>query len=100
MPAYVITHIRVRDAARYEEYKRLAQASILAHGGRYVARGGQVEILEGPWNPERLMLLEFASMDAARRWWNSDDYRAAAAVRRAVSDGELVLLEGLDVPIG
>ena len=100
MPAYVIAHIRVHDPVRYEDYKRQAQASILAHGGRYVARGGAVEVLEGEWKPERLVLLEFPSTDAARGWWTSESYQRAAGIRRATSAGEIVLLEGLDAPIG
>ena len=99
MPAYVIAHIRVHDPVRYEDYKKQAQASIIAHGGKYVARGGKVEVLEGEWKPERLVLLEFPSMDAARRWWTSESYARAKVIRQATSVGEIVLLEGLDVPI-
>ena len=99
MPAYAFAHIRVHDPVRYEDYKRQAQASIIAHGGKYIARGGAVETLEGEWKPERLVLLEFPSMEVARRWWTSESYQQAAALRRATSVGELVLLEGLDVPI-
>ncbi len=100
MPAFVIAHVKVHDPARYEDYKRRAQDSIVAHGGRYIARGGAVEVLEGDWRPERLVLLEFPDRETALRWWNSGSYQGAAAIRRATSTGEIVLLEGLDVPIG
>jgi uncharacterized protein (DUF1330 family) len=99
MPAYVIAHIRVHDPVHYEDYKLKAQASIIAHGGRYIARGGKVEALEGEWRPERLVLLEFPSLEVAKRWWASESYQQAATIRRAYSTGEIVLLEGLDVPI-
>ncbi len=99
MPAYVIAHVRVHDKSRYEEYMRLAATSVVSHGGRYIARGGAVETLDGGWRPQRLVLLEFPSMDAARRWWASEDYRRAMAIRHATATSEIVLLEGLDVPI-
>lgn len=100
MPAYVIAHVKVKDPVRYEDYKRGAEASIRQYGGKYIARGGKVDVLEGEWKPARLVLLEFPSTEAARRWFDSPEYQASAVVRRATSDGELVLLEGLDVPIG
>jgi uncharacterized protein (DUF1330 family) len=85
---------------RYKDYMARAHASILAHGGRYIARGGAVDVLEGEWRPERLVLLEFPTREAARGWWDSHDYQEAAGIRRATSTAEIVLLEGLDVPLG
>jgi len=100
MPAYVIAHVKVKDPVRYEDYKRGAEASIRQYGGKYIARGGKVDVLEGEWKPERLVLLEFPSAAAVRRWFDSLEYQASAAIRHATADSELVMLEGLDVPIG
>jgi uncharacterized protein (DUF1330 family) len=93
--AYVVVQIRVRDAARYEEYKGLAPASIAKYGGRYVIRGGKSEVLEGSWHPSRFVMLEFPSVERARAWWNSEEYAPAKALRQAVADTEMLLVEGI-----
>jgi uncharacterized protein (DUF1330 family) len=95
MPAYVIVNVTVHDPARYEEYKRLATPTVSAYGGRYVARGGPVEVREGGWSPARLVVLEFPSVERARSWWESPEYAPAKAVRQSCADTELVITEGL-----
>ena len=95
MPAYVIVNVTVHDPARYEEYKRLATPTIPVYGGRYVARGGPVEIQEGGWSPERLVILEFPNLERARAWWSSPEYAPAKAVRQSCADTQLVITEGL-----
>jgi len=98
MPAYVIVDIDVRDPETYEKYKALAPASIAAHGGRYVARGGAVEVLEGDWKPGRLVLLEFESLEKAKQWAESPEYAAAKALRHRASKANMVAVEGLNSP--
>ena len=71
MAAYVIADIEVTDPAGYEEYRRLAPPTITAFGGRYLARGGTTETLEGDWSPRRCVILEFPSMENFRAWWAS-----------------------------
>jgi uncharacterized protein (DUF1330 family) len=95
MPAYVIVNIDVTDPAPYEEYKRLAPPSIAAHGGRYLARGGAVHVLEGDWSPKRLVVLEFPTAAKAKAWWDSSDYAAARRLRQSCSSAEMVVVEGL-----
>ena len=95
MPAYVIVNVTVHDPARYEEYKRLATPTIPVYGGRYVARGGAVEIREGGWSPERLVILEFPNLERARAWWSSPEYAPAKAVRQSCADTQLIITEGL-----
>ena len=95
MPAYVIAHIDVKDPVRYENYKKMSPISIEKFGGRFIARGGNVEVLEGTWQPKRLVLLEFPSLEAARQWYASDDYAPARELRQATSTGDLVVLEGI-----
>jgi uncharacterized protein (DUF1330 family) len=94
MPAYVIADIDVQDPDAYARYRELSGPSVARHGGRFVVRGGEHETLEGDWQPHRLVLIEFDDVDAARAWWDSDDYREAAGVRRSASTGSLVLVEG------
>ncbi len=95
MPAYVIAHIDVKDPTRYEDYKRMSPISIEKFGGRFIARGGKTESLEGTWQPKRIVLIEFPSVDRAREWWASEDYAPAKALRQATSTGDLVVVEGL-----
>ena len=95
MPAYVIANIDVKDPVRYQDYIKMSPISIAKFGGRFVARGGKTDVLEGNWVPKRLVLLEFPSAERAREWWASDDYAPAKALRQATSYGELVILEGL-----
>src|SRR5690348_7032554 len=73
MTAYVVVEIAIRDTAPYERYKALASASIATYGGKYLTRGGATSALEGTWTPERFVILEFANVDTARRWWNSPE---------------------------
>jgi uncharacterized protein (DUF1330 family) len=95
MPAYVVVDIRVHDAARYEEYKRLAAPSVAAFGGRYLVRGGAVQTLEGSWKPGRFVILEFPSAQRAREWWHSDQYAPIKAIRHATAECEMILVEGV-----
>ena len=83
MPAYVIVETDVRDPARYERYEAAASASIAAAGGRYLARGGALAVLEGDWHPERLVVLEFDDLEAAKRWYDSPGNAEARQLREA-----------------
>ena len=98
MPVYLIVEISVHDAETYERYKQLAPASIAAFGGRYLARGGRTEVLEGTWAPPRLVILEFPTMEQARAWWASPEYAPAKALRQASASTKMLLLEGLANP--
>jgi len=95
MPAYLIVDIVVQDAATYERYKQLAPASIAQYGGRYLARGGTTETLEGTWSASRLVILEFPSFAQARAWWASPEYAPAKALRIASARSNMLLTEGL-----
>jgi uncharacterized protein (DUF1330 family) len=93
--AYVIANINIEDPVRYEDYKRMVPGTLAAFGGRFIVRGGNVEVLEGNWRPGRLVLIEFPSVERARAWWDSDGYAEARALRQATSTGTLLILEGL-----
>lgn len=95
MAAYVIANINIEDPVRYEDYKRMVPGTLAAFGGRFIARGGNVEVLEGSWRPERLVLIEFPSLERARSWWLSQEYAEARALRQATSTGTLLILEGV-----
>lgn len=95
MKAYVIVNVAVADPARYQDYVRAATPTVAAHGGKYVARGGRAERLEGSVDVNRVVVLEFPSYEAARGWHDSPEYRAARAIRNACSTGDLILVEGM-----
>ena len=95
MSAYVIVDIQVTDPVGYEEYKKLAPPIVAAYGGRYLARGGKTETLEGDWLPKRLVILEFESAERAKAWLNSPEYRAPRQLRRQTTKTNMVVVEGV-----
>ena len=95
MSAYIVVDISVNDPAAYEEYKKLAPPSIAQYQGRYIARGGATETLEGSWSPTRLVILEFPSMAQARAWWASPEYAPAKALRNRSASSKMVVVDGL-----
>ena len=95
MSAYVIVDININDPAGYEEYKRLASNTISLYGGRYIARGGSTEQLEGNWTPNRLVILEFESMKRAKEWLNSPEYEEPRKLRHRTATSNMVLVEGV-----
>ena len=95
MPALIIVDIEVTDPVADEEYKRLASASIAAHGGRYLVRGGRSEVLDGDWTPRRLVVLEFDSMEQAKAWRASPEYAAAKQVRETCARSNMIVAEGV-----
>jgi uncharacterized protein (DUF1330 family) len=95
MAAYVIVEIEVTDPVRYEDYKKLAEASVAAFGGRYVVRGGAVDTLEGDWHPARFVMLEFPSAERAREWWSSELYRPGKELRQSTARSRMILVRGV-----
>jgi uncharacterized protein (DUF1330 family) len=94
MAAYVVADIQVTDVASYEEYRPLAGASIARFGGRFIVRGGAVDLLEGEPRPERIVVIEFPDLETAQRWYRSDEYQAALKLRQAASRGRVFMIEG------
>jgi uncharacterized protein (DUF1330 family) len=95
MSAYVIVDIDVLDPKGYEEYKKLASAAVTLYGGRYLARGGPNETLEGEWHAKRLVILEFASTERAKAWLVSSEYAPARALRHKTARTNMVVVEGV-----
>lgn len=95
MSAYVILDVTVNDPDGYEDYKKLAPPAIEAYGGKYLARGGPMEILEGDWQPNRIVILEFESIDMAKNWINSSEYHDARTLRHQTATSHMIVVEGL-----
>jgi uncharacterized protein (DUF1330 family) len=94
MTAYVIVDVEVTDPAGYEEYKKLAPPAVALYGGKYLARGGKNESLEGDWKAQRLVILEFESIEKARAWVNSPEYAPARAMRHKYAKSKMIVVEG------
>ena len=94
MPAHFVAEVEVTNPAGYEPYRALAGASIAQYGGRFVARGGKTELLEGGPEPQRVVIIEFADIGAARRWYNSPEYQKALPIRLANSRARAFIVEG------
>ena len=83
------------DLERAARYSEMSGPSVERHGGRFLARGGAMYVLEGGWQPERLVVIEFESAEAAHAWYDSDDYRAARAVREGAGNWQMVVVDGV-----
>lgn len=95
MAAYIYANIEITDVGLYEQYRREVPAVIAAYGGRYLARGGQAELLEGDADMQRQVILEFANMAALKAFYDSPEYRALRALRQRAGKGSLVAVEGV-----
>ena len=96
MPAYVIIETDVTDAAQYEQYKAASPGAVQAGGGRFLARGGELAVLEGDWQPSRLVVLEFDDLAAARQWYQSEAYQQAKKLRDGAARLRMVAVQGVD----
>jgi uncharacterized protein (DUF1330 family) len=95
IPAYVIVETDVHDAEQYERYKAASPDAIAAGGGRFIARGGELAVLEGDWEPTRLVLLEFEDLEAAKRWYDAPEYRDVKRLREGAATLRVVAVDGL-----
>jgi len=95
MPAYVIVDVAIHNTEDYEAYKKLTPASITAYDGKFVVRGGQTETLEGGWQPERIVVLEFPTIERAKEWWASDAYAEAKAIRHRAAKTKMIVVQGV-----
>ena len=94
MTAFVVSRVRMKPGRSLDEYRRLAAESIERHGGRYLVRGGEQQVLEGEWAPATV-IVEFPTSEAARAWYASSDYAKALQYRDEALDRDLVLVDGV-----
>jgi uncharacterized protein (DUF1330 family) len=95
MTAYVIVEIDVFDPEGYEEYRRLAAPTVINSGGRYIVRGGKAETLEGDWDPKRIVVLQFDSVEQAKAWWGSVEYEPIRQIRYRTANSRMIVVEGV-----
>ena len=95
MAAYIIVDVDVKDAKAFEAYKQPTAASIAQYGGRFIVRTNEYKVLEGTWRPARLVVLEFPSLEAARRWYESEEYRKVKPIRLQHAVTNMILVDGV-----
>lgn len=95
MAAYVVVEVDVKDPEGYADYRQLSSAAAAQYGGEFLARGGNIVPLEGNWNPQRLVILRFASVEQARQWYDSPEYSAAKTLRHKYAESKMLIIEGV-----
>jgi uncharacterized protein (DUF1330 family) len=98
MAAYLISDITVRDRAAFEVYRTRAADAIHTYGGRYLARLGEVQVLEGSWNPNMIVIVEFPNLEQARVWYHSPEYALALEMHDKALSRNLILVDGVNQP--
>ena len=95
MAAYVIVDLIVTDQPLMDEYRKRLPATLAAYGGKFLVRGGAHETIEGDWKPNRLVVVEFPSLEQAKRWYHSEEYREPLAMRLRAGRANLIVVEGV-----
>ena len=95
MAGYLIAEIEVHDPALFEEYRKQVPATIARYGGKYLVRGGATDTIEGGWAPARVVVLEFPSLEQARKWYHSAEYKPLLAMRLKAAKSKAILAEGV-----
>ncbi|MBJ7601756.1 MAG: DUF1330 domain-containing protein [Candidatus Dormibacteraeota bacterium] len=98
MPAYLLANVRVTYPEAYAEYSRKVPATVAAHGGRFLVRGGPGEVVEGEFSLQRLVIIEFPDRDRLRAWYDSPEYQAILPIRHANGVSTMVFLDGYSDP--
>ena len=96
MSAYLIVDVDVHDVDGYEEYRNRAPALIEKHGGEYIVRGGEFEVIEGSWQPHRLVLFRFPDRQAIRAFVDDPEYAELKALRHRTADSVIIAVDGFD----
>ncbi|PYK30528.1 MAG: DUF1330 domain-containing protein [Verrucomicrobia bacterium] len=95
MAAYIIVEIEVTDPVGYEHYKNLAGPTVEKYGGKYIVRGGKTEVLEGDWQPKRIVVLQFPNAERAKEWLNCEEYREPRKMRHATAKTNMIVVDGV-----
>ena len=95
MAGYVIIHDVIHDQALFAQFRERVAATFEAHGGRYLVRGGAIEVMDGDWTPERIVVVEFDSVDQAKAWFNSPEYSEIKEIRQKAATASIVVVEGV-----
>jgi uncharacterized protein (DUF1330 family) len=95
MAAYLLAESQITDQATYDSYKRQVAPVIAKFGGQFIVRGGPIEVLEGTWQPSKLVIIEFPDMGTLKSWYTSAEYAPLLALRQSAATDHLIAVEGL-----
>lgn len=95
MSAYIIVHVEITDRTKFEQYTKTVPPTLEVHGGRFLARGGKAENLEGTWQPKRVVIIEFESYERAKQWWASEEYQAPKKLRQSAAITDMIVVAGV-----
>ncbi|UCV13359.1 DUF1330 domain-containing protein [Quatrionicoccus australiensis] len=94
---YIVAEVKVHDADAMARYRLMSQAAVEQYGGRFLVRGGAAEILEGKWTPpQRMVVVEFDTVDQAKRFYDSAEYQAARKTRENAAEMNMLVIAGVD----
>jgi uncharacterized protein (DUF1330 family) len=96
MSAYLIGHVNITNPERYADYTKDVPASLEPFGGKFLVRGGKYETKEGDWSPQRMVVIEFPSFEAAQAWYDSDFYREIVKIRWEASEAKIMIVDGFN----
>jgi len=94
MPAYVIAEIDITDPEAYKEYQVAVPATVDKYGGRFLVRGGRIVAKDGGWDPKRVIVIQFPSIEAAEKWYHSAEYAPLLDIRLKATKSRLIITEG------
>ena len=95
MTGYAIIHDEIQDQTLFAEFRRRVGATVEAHGGRYLVRGGAIEVMDGDWSPDRIVVIEFDSVEQARAWLTSPEYTEIKQIRMNAASASVIIVEGV-----
>jgi uncharacterized protein (DUF1330 family) len=95
MPAYLISEVEVQNPQGYEEYRKLVKATLDKYGGKFLARGGKIDVMEGKWSPKRVVIVEFENLAKARQWYDSAEYKLPKEIRQKNAKANIIAVEGV-----
>ncbi len=95
MAGYVLVHDEIQDQTLFSEFRQRVAATIEAYGGRYLIRGGAIEVVDGDWVPDRIVVVEFDSVEQARAWLTSPEYAEIREIRMRAANASVIIVEGV-----
>lgn len=95
MPAYLMADVQVQDQESYAAYGAQVPATLEPYGGRFLVRGGASEVIEGEWQPHRLVVIEFPDMETLKAWYNSGAYQGIVGIRWEAATASVIAVEGV-----
>ena len=95
MAGYVIADVDVHDLEALDEYHKIAGPSLEKYGGKVIVGAGPFDVMEGKWNPHRLVVIEFDSVERAKEWYNSEEFAPALAIRLQSATTDLIIVDGV-----